>query len=187
MAWIDALHLEDPCSGSRLMVDYLTRDGIPISRYQMLNLLRRMGLRAINQKPRTTVTGNPSERFTWLVDLYLLAIMDLSIRSVLSWKLSNSLDTWLCLDGLEMALEGGRKPEIFHSEQGVSSPNSNSWLGCRSRRSKSAGQIRSAATTISSLNGRWRAVKYKGGYLRAYCYGGRMKSAWAISWRVTAM
>ncbi len=61
MAWIDALHLEDPCSGSRLTVDYLTRDGIPISRYQVLNLLRRMGLRATNQKPRTTVTGNPSE------------------------------------------------------------------------------------------------------------------------------
>jgi putative transposase len=31
IARIDALFLEDPCSGSRRMVAYLARDGIPIS------------------------------------------------------------------------------------------------------------------------------------------------------------
>ena len=30
MARIDALYLEDPCSGSRRMVEYLAREGIPI-------------------------------------------------------------------------------------------------------------------------------------------------------------
>ncbi len=29
-----------------------------------------------------------------------------------------SLDTEFCLDALEMALDGDRKPEIFHSDQG---------------------------------------------------------------------
>jgi putative transposase len=32
MARIDALYLENPCSGSRRMVDYLAGEGIPISR-----------------------------------------------------------------------------------------------------------------------------------------------------------
>jgi len=32
MARIDALYLDDPCSGSRRMVEYLAREGIPISR-----------------------------------------------------------------------------------------------------------------------------------------------------------
>ena len=32
MAWIVALYLEDPCSGSLRMLDYLAREGIPISR-----------------------------------------------------------------------------------------------------------------------------------------------------------
>ncbi len=50
--------------------------------------------------------------------LYLVAIVDLFSRNVLSWKLSNSLDTEFCLQALEMALSGGRKPEIFHSDQG---------------------------------------------------------------------
>jgi transposase InsO family protein len=71
-----------------------------------------MGLRAIYQKPRTTVPGDPSVRFPCLVDLtqltsvdqvwatdityiplqkgflYLVAIMDLHSRHVLSWRLS---------------------------------------------------------------------------------------------------
>ena len=56
MARIDCLYLEDPCSGSRRMVEYLAREGIPISRDRVRNLMRRMGLRAIYQKPRTTVS-----------------------------------------------------------------------------------------------------------------------------------
>jgi|688.fasta_scaffold02326_20 putative transposase len=115
MARIDVLYLEDPCSGSRRMVDYLARDGIPISRDRVRNLMQRMGLWAIYQKPRTTVPGHPSVRFTCLVDLsmvtavdqvwatdityipmrkgflYLVAIVDLFSRNILSWKLSNSL------------------------------------------------------------------------------------------------
>ena len=142
MARIDVLYLEDPCSGSHRMVDFLARDGIPISRERVRNLMRRMGLRAIYQKPRTTVPGHPSVRFTCLVDLsmvtaadrvwasyityismrkgflYLVAIVDFFFRHILSWKLSNSLDSEFCLNALEMALDGGRKPEIFHSDQG---------------------------------------------------------------------
>jgi len=141
MAKIDALYLEDPCSGSRRMVDYLAREGIPISRDRVRKLMRRMGLRAIYQQPRTTVPGDPSERFPCLVDLrlvtavdqvwatdityiplqkgflYLVAIVDLFSRNVLSWKLSNSLDTEFCRDSLKVALKAGHKPEIFHSDQ----------------------------------------------------------------------
>jgi putative transposase len=108
MARIDALYLEDPCSGSRRVVGYLARDGIPISRDRVRHLMRCMGLRAIYQIPRTTVPGAPSERFPCLVDLstvtavdqvwatdityiplqkgflYLVAIVDLFSRNVLS-------------------------------------------------------------------------------------------------------
>jgi putative transposase len=45
MARIDVLYLEDPCNGSRRMVDYLARDGIPISRDRVRNLMQRMGVR----------------------------------------------------------------------------------------------------------------------------------------------
>ena len=55
MARIDTLYLEDPCSGSRGMVYYLAREGIPINRERMQNLMQCMGLRAIYQKQRTMV------------------------------------------------------------------------------------------------------------------------------------
>ena len=51
------------------MVEFLAREGIPISRDRVRNLMRCMGLHAIYQKPRTTVPGEPSERFPCLVDL----------------------------------------------------------------------------------------------------------------------
>jgi putative transposase len=51
--------------------------------------------------------------------LYLVAIMDWFSRYILSWKLSNSLDALFCVEALEEALQKGKKPEIFNSDQGV--------------------------------------------------------------------
>jgi putative transposase len=76
MARIDALYLEDPAPGSRRMVDYLANESIPISRDRVRNLMRRMGLRAIYQKPRTTVPGDPAKRFPCLLDLIQITSID---------------------------------------------------------------------------------------------------------------
>jgi putative transposase len=85
MAGIIALYLEDPCSGSRRMVDYLAKDGIPSSRDRVRNLMRRMGLRAIYQKPRTTVQGEPSERFPCQVDLKPVWSVDLVLATDITY------------------------------------------------------------------------------------------------------
>jgi putative transposase len=157
--------------------------------------MRRMSLRAIYQKPRTTVPGNPSLRFPCLVDpsqvtavdqvwatdityiplqkrfLYLVAIMDLNSRHVLSWKLSNSLDTEFCLEALEMALNSGRRPQIFHSDQ-----------GCQFTSTDFVGRLQAEGIKIS-WSGRkryydnilverlWRTVKYEEVYIHAYSDG----------------
>ena len=195
MARIDALYLEDPCSGSRRMVDYLARDKIPISRDRVRNLMRRMGLRAIYQKPRTTMPGEPSERFPCLVDikkvkavdqvwatdityiplqkgfLYLVAIMDLHSRHVLSWRLSNSLDTEFCLEALEMALEGGRKPEVFHSDQGCQFTSSDFLSRLQNEEIKISWSGRKRCYDNILVERLWRTVKYEEVYLRAYSDG----------------
>jgi putative transposase len=195
MARIDALYLEDPCSGSRRMVGYLARDGIPISRDRVRNLMRRMGLRAIYQKPRTTVPGDPAERFPCLVDLstvravdqvwatdityiplqkgflYLVAIVDLFSRNVLSWKLSNSLDTEFCLEALEAALGGGRKPEIFHSDQGCQFTSSSFVARLQAEAIKISWSGRKRCYDNILVERLWRTVKYEEVYLRAYSDG----------------
>ena len=68
---------------------------------------------AVDQVWATDITYIPLQKDF----LYLVAIVDLFSRHVLSLKLSNSLDTEFCLEALEIALEGGRRPEIFHSDQ----------------------------------------------------------------------
>ena len=50
--------------------------------------------------------------------MYLVAIMDWASRKVLSWRLSNTLDTSFCLDALEEAIYLYGKPDIFNTDQG---------------------------------------------------------------------
>ena len=195
MARIDALYLEDPCSGSRRMLPYLARDGIPISCDRGRNLMRRMGLRAIYQKSRSTVPGDPAERFPCLVDLkeiravdqvwatdityiplqkgflYLVAIMDLHSRHVLSWKLSNSLDTEFCLEALEMALRSGRRPEIFHSDQGCQFTSGDFVARLQAEEIKISWSGRKRCYDNILVERLWRTLKDEEVYLRAYSDG----------------
>ncbi len=50
--------------------------------------------------------------------IYLVAIIDWHSRHVISWELSNTLDSSFCVSALKAALATGRRPEIFNSDQG---------------------------------------------------------------------
>ena len=50
--------------------------------------------------------------------MYLVAIMDWYSRRVLSWRVSNTLDTDFCIEALEDALQRFEAPEIFNTDQG---------------------------------------------------------------------
>jgi len=103
--------------------------------------------------------------------LYLVAIVDLFSRNILSWKLSNSLDTEFCLDALEIALEGGRKPGIFHSDQGCQFTSADfvAKLQGEEIRISWSGQNRCYDNIL--VERLWRTVKYEEVYLRAYSDG----------------
>ena len=47
---------------------------------------------------------------------YLVAVMDWATRTVLSWRLSNTLDTAFCREALQEALAGYGRPEIFNTD-----------------------------------------------------------------------
>jgi len=62
--------LEDPCSGSAGMVDYLAREGFPIRRLKRVRKpMRRMVYGAIYQKHAPQWPGDPSERVSLPGDL----------------------------------------------------------------------------------------------------------------------
>jgi len=49
--------------------------------------------------------------------IYLVAVIDLYSRYIVSWKLSTTLETDFCCEALEQALKSGR-PEYFNTDQG---------------------------------------------------------------------
>ncbi len=128
MRLIDAQFLETPFYGSRQMRLHFRNQGIQVGRGRVRRLMRKMGLTAIYQKPRTSaphpehwvypylLRGLRIDRpnRVWCADitylpmkrgfLYLVAIMDWHSREVLSWRQSNTMDADFCVAALEEAL-----------------------------------------------------------------------------------
>ena len=141
MRRMDALSLQYPFYGSRQMARHLRREGVLVGRRRVRRLMRLMGLEALYRRPRTS-GSQPGHRIypyllrdltidrpdqVWCADityipvtagfLYLVAIMDWASRHVLSWRLSNTMDSGFCVEALEAALRTGT-PDIFNTDQG---------------------------------------------------------------------
>ena len=57
MRQIDALHLDYPFAGSRMLRDLLGRTGVSVGRRHVASLMKRMGIEALYRHPRTTKTA----------------------------------------------------------------------------------------------------------------------------------
>ena len=53
MRRIDELHLEYPFAGSRMLRDFLNREGVEVGRRHVGTLMKRMGIEALYRKPNT--------------------------------------------------------------------------------------------------------------------------------------
>ena len=189
---IDALHLEHPFAGSRMLRDLLRAEGVTIGRLAVATLMRRMGIEALYRRPdaskpapghkihpylpRGLVVDRPNQ--VWAMDItcipvargfvYLAAVVDWFSRRVLAWRLSIMPETEFCLDAVNEALARHGKPEIFNTDQGSQFTSA-----------AFTGLLREQAIAIS-MDGRgawrddvfverlWRTVKYEEVYPRAY-------------------
>ena len=146
MRLIDEQYMETPFFGSRRMTEWLKKAGHVVNRKRTQRLMRLMDLEAIYPKPRLSLGNKEHRKFqyllrglavnrvnqVWSTDItyvpmprgfmYLVAVIDWHSRYVLSWRLSNSLESSFCLEALEAALELGC-PEIFNTDPGVQFTN----------------------------------------------------------------
>ena len=122
---------------------------------------------AVDQVWATDITYIPLQKGF----LYLVAIVDLFFRNVLSWKLSNSLDTEFCLEALDMALAVGRKPEIFHSDQGCQFTSSDFVARLQAEEIQISWSGRKRCYDNILVERLWRTLKYEEVYLHAYSDG----------------
>jgi len=143
MRLIDEQYLKTPSWGSRSMRNHLRRLGLRINRKKVQRLIRLMGLEAIYPKPKTS-RPHPQHKVypyllknlkidhcdqVWAADItyipmnrgfmYLVAVMDWHSRKVLSWRLSNTLDSDFCVEAVAEAVSRYGKPEIFNTDQGA--------------------------------------------------------------------
>ena len=192
MRRIDEIHLKWPFYGGRKLCQVLRAEGITVNRKRMQRLMRLMGLESVAPKPNTNKAAPEHPVFpyllrdveicrsnqVWAADItyipmargfaYLVAIIDWYSRRVLSWRLSNTLESSFCVEALQEALACFPKPEIFNTDQGA-----------QFTAEAFTKVLRRAKVTIS-MDGRgrcidnvfvervWRSLKYEEVFLHAY-------------------
>jgi putative transposase len=67
MRQIDALHLDYPFAGSRMLRDLLGRTGVSVGRRHVVSLMKRMGIEAIYRRPRTSKPGPGHKIYPYLL------------------------------------------------------------------------------------------------------------------------
>jgi len=192
MRQIDEIHLAYPFYGSRKIRDELWAKGHDVGRDRVRRLMRRMGIEALYVKPRLSASHPEHVKYpyllrglaitranqVWSADItyipmargfcYLVAIMDWASRMVLSWRLSNTLDSSFCVDALEEALARYGCPEIFNTDQGSQFTAEAFTESLRSRNIAISMDGKGRWMDNVFIERLWKSVKYEDIYLKAY-------------------
>lgn len=192
MQLIDKLYMEQPWMGSRSLANHLTTPEAPLGRDRARRLMLIMGIESLAPQPGTSkrqpkhpvypyllrgmTIDEPNQ--VWATDItyipmargfmYLIAIMDWATRKVLSWRLSNTLDTRFCVEALKEALFKHGAPEIFNTDQGCqfTSEAFTSVLKTWNIRISMDGKGRFRDNIF--VERLWRTLKYERIYLNVY-------------------
>ena len=192
MRRLDELHLEYPFMGSRQLRDQLRTAGDPVGRTHVRTLMRRMGIHALYQRPRTSrrhpahpvypylLRGLAITRpnHVWAADItylpmakgfvFLVAIMDWATRRVLAWRVSATLTPDFCVAALEEALDRFGSPAIFNTDQGSQFTNAAFLEPLRTHGIQISMDGRGCWRDNVFVERLWRTVKYEEVYLHAY-------------------
>jgi len=189
MRRIDEEYTEHPFYGSRRLGWVLGA-----SRKRVQRLMRLMGLEGAQPRRRTSVPAPKPHKVypyllrdvvasysnhIWSTDItyiplrsgfvFLVAMMDWYSRYVLSWRVSNTIDTAFCIEALEEALELYDEPDYFNTDQG-SQFTSEAFLKPLEARDNIAISMDGRGRFVDNIwiERLWRSVKHEDVYLRLY-------------------
>ena len=192
MSQIDEIHLAYPFYGSRKIRNELWAKGSEVGRDKVRSLMRRMGIEALYVKPRLSLAHPAHVKYpyllrgleitranhVWAADItyipmakgfcYLVAIMDWASRMVLSWRLSNTMDSSFCVDALEEAIAKYGCPEIFNTDQGSQFTAEAFTDTLRTRDISISMDGKGRWMDNVFIERLWKSVKYEDVYLKAY-------------------
>ena len=145
-----------------------------------LDLMRHLTIDRPNQVFATDITYIPMAHGF----LYLVAIMDWHSRKVLSWRLSNTLDTAFCLEALNEAIERYGAPRIVNTDQGVQFTSTAFTDVLKAHNIRISMDGKGSYRDNIFIERLWRTVKYECVYLHAFDDGrdARRKLAGYFDW-----
>lgn len=188
---IDTIYTKCPMYGWPRMTAQLKREGLPVNHKKVYRLMKIMGIEAIFPKRNLSKPGKGHAIYPyllkgitathpnhiWGVDityvrlkkdwLYLVAILDWYSRYVISWELSDNLNSWFCLEVLRKALAVG-VPDVHNSDQG-SQFTSDEYLGILKKHPiRISMDHRGRAFDNIFTERLWRTIKYEEVYVKDY-------------------
>ncbi|HEY9784679.1 MAG TPA: IS3 family transposase [Candidatus Obscuribacterales bacterium] len=191
MMLIDKIFLEHPYFGARRIKQMLIRAGKRVTRRRVRRLMKLMGIEALYRKPRTSKANPEHKIYPYLLKglaierpdqvfasdityipmakgfVYLVAVMDWHSRYILSWRLSNTLESDFCIEALNEALSQAT-PDIFNTDQG-SQFTSEDFVGAvLASGAKMSMDGRGRCMDNIFVERLWRNLKYEEVYLHAY-------------------
>ena len=179
MRRLDELYLNCPFFGSRRMAVTMG-----VNRKRIQRLMAILGIEAHYPKPNLSRPAPGHEVYpyllrgvsierpnqVWSTDityipmragfLYLVAVMDWFSRFVLSWELSNTMETGFCLAALESAFRFGQ-PEIWNSDQGSQFTAAEFLAPLKKRNISISMDGRGRALDNVFIERLWRSLKYE--------------------------
>jgi len=186
-----------PFYGYRKVAKALEARGV--TEKQVRRIMHRAGLRAVYARRRLSIAQKEHKRYpyllrdkqiwlpnqVWATDItyvrvaggyvYLVVILDLYSRKVLSWRVSNTMDTEFCISALEEALQRWGIPAIFNMDQG-SQFTSEGFLRVLERYQIQISMDRKGRVRDNIWVERfWRSLKYEDIYLSDYQTMGDLK------------
>ena len=195
MRLLDEQYLKTPFYGSRRMKVFLNSQGYTVSRKRVQRLMRELGISAVYPKPRLTQRNLEhrvypyllrglsitSSNQVWCTDItylpvlkghfYLVAIMDWYSRRVLSWRISNTLDMYFCLDALQESLDLFGLPHIFNSDQGSQFTSNQFTQYLKEHDIKISMDGRGRCYDNIFIERLWRSLKYELIYIKEFNNG----------------
>jgi len=147
---IHEIWLKMPFYGYRRIRAALCRLGYNINHKRVARIMKEMKIKAIYPMPKTSARNSEHSIYpyllkdliitranqAWMTDItyiklptgfvYLVALIDVYSRYIISWRLSVSMESSFCLEMLEEALSNMR-PEIINTDQG-SQFTSGNWV-----------------------------------------------------------
>jgi len=192
MNMIDEEFTRHPYMGVPSMTAYLRDTGKKCGPKRVRRLIRKMGLEAIYPKPNTSKANKQHKIYpyllrdviverpnqVWSTDItyirlrhgfaYLVAVMDWYSRSILSWRLSNTMDASFCCEALDEALSKHGTPEIFNSDQGAQFTSTEFINRLKNNQISISMDGRGRALDNVFVERLWRTVKYQNVYIKGY-------------------